>query len=167
VNFAPAKDGICGNGRLFRPPPTVGCALVFLIRRDQHPSPRSTPLAQPISSRAACGRFDFVAAGSVAPENTCLAGYCLPRWFIGPSATAPLLLAPLLTARRMAVVGASRSFPPVSAKVASPSRQRPPGLGGRNWSSCPRFAVGMPIAGHPPHRSGQARFGHPALTSGV
>src|SRR5262249_42145187 len=30
-----------------------------------------------------------------------------------------------------------------------------------------RIAVGMPIAGHPPHRSGQARFGHPALTLGV
>jgi hypothetical protein len=29
------------------------------------------------------------------------------------------------------------------------------------------IAVGMPITGHPPHRSGQARFGHPALTSGV
>jgi hypothetical protein len=29
------------------------------------------------------------------------------------------------------------------------------------------IAVGMPIAGHPPHRSGQARFGHPALTLGV
>jgi hypothetical protein len=34
-------------------------------------------------------------------------------------------------------------------------------------SNGPRIAVGMPIAGHPPHRSGQARFGHPALTLGV
>jgi hypothetical protein len=31
----------------------------------------------------------------------------------------------------------------------------------------PRIAVGMPIAGHPPHRSGQARFEHPAPTSSV
>ena len=37
----------------------------------------------------------------------------------------------------------------------------------RNGSSCPRIAVGMPITGHPPHRSGQARFEHPVLTSGV
>jgi hypothetical protein len=31
----------------------------------------------------------------------------------------------------------------------------------------PWIAVGMPVAGHPPHRSGQARFEHPALTLGV
>ena len=30
-----------------------------------------------------------------------------------------------------------------------------------------RIAVGMPITGHPPHRSGQARFEHPAPTLGV
>ena len=30
-----------------------------------------------------------------------------------------------------------------------------------------RIAVGTPIAGRPPHRSGQARFRHPAPTSGV
>ena len=29
------------------------------------------------------------------------------------------------------------------------------------------IAVGMPIAGHPPHRSGRAEFPHPAPTSGV
>jgi TIR domain len=29
------------------------------------------------------------------------------------------------------------------------------------------IAVGMPITGHPPHRSGQARFEHPAPTLGV
>jgi len=31
----------------------------------------------------------------------------------------------------------------------------------------PRIAVGMPIAGHPPHRSGRAQFEHPAPTLGV
>ncbi len=30
-----------------------------------------------------------------------------------------------------------------------------------------RIAVGMPVAGHPPHRSGQARFEHPALTLSI
>ena len=30
-----------------------------------------------------------------------------------------------------------------------------------------RIAVGMPIAGHPPHRSGHAQFTHPAPTLGV
>ena len=29
------------------------------------------------------------------------------------------------------------------------------------------FALGTPIAGRPPHRSGRARFEHPAPTSGV
>jgi hypothetical protein len=29
------------------------------------------------------------------------------------------------------------------------------------------MAVGMPITGHPPHGSGQARFEHPAPTLGV
>ena len=40
---------------------------------------------------------------------------------------------------------------------------RPPG----NVSNRPRIAVGMPIAGHPPHRSGRAQFEHPAPTLGV
>jgi hypothetical protein len=31
----------------------------------------------------------------------------------------------------------------------------------------PKFAVGTSIAGRPPHRSGRARFEHPAPTSGV
>src|SRR5262249_35139576 len=31
----------------------------------------------------------------------------------------------------------------------------------------PRIAVGMPIAGHPPHGSGRAQFEHPAPTLGV
>ena len=30
-----------------------------------------------------------------------------------------------------------------------------------------RFAVGMTITGHPPHRPGQAQFGHSALILGV
>jgi hypothetical protein len=30
-----------------------------------------------------------------------------------------------------------------------------------------RIAVGMAIAGHPPHGSGRAQFGHPAPTLGV
>jgi hypothetical protein len=37
--------------------------------------------------------------------------------------------------------GASRSLPRVSAKVASPKRQRPLRLGGRNRSSCPNPAI--------------------------
>src|SRR5664279_4290411 len=32
----------------------------------------------------------------------------------------------------------------------------------RHISTLPRFAVGMLIAEHPPHRSGRARFEHPA-----
>src|SRR5215469_15405054 len=35
-----------------------------------------------------------------------------------------------------------------------------------NVSCGSRIAVGMPIAGHPPHRSGRAQFEHPAPTLG-
>jgi hypothetical protein len=42
---------------------------------------------------------------------------------------------------RMAAVGASSSLPPIPAKVASPSRQRPLRLGDGNRSSCPIAAV--------------------------
>ena len=37
----------------------------------------------------------------------------------------------------------------------------------RNGREEARIAVGMPITGHPPHRSGRAQFGHPAPTLGV
>src|SRR5271165_5919270 len=54
-----------------------------------------------------------------------------------------------------------------SSMLPSPSGW---GLGLRGYSlSRPllRIAVGTPIAGRPPHRSGRARFRHPAPTSGV
>jgi hypothetical protein len=41
----------------------------------------------------------------------------------------------------MAGIGASSSLPPIPAKVASPSRQRPLRLGDGNRSSCPEAAI--------------------------
>jgi len=57
------------------------------------------------------------------------------------------------------------------SRVASPSAYCMPhrrpcwrlGAGRVGW----RIAVGMPIAGHPPHGSGRAQFEHPAPTLGV
>ena len=41
------------------------------------------------------------------------------------------------------------------------------GICSSKMSSERYIAVGTPVAGRPPHRSGQARFRHPAPTSGV
>ena len=47
------------------------------------------------------------------------------------------------------------------------ARQRPFTRSSRSGRVRPRIAVGMPIAGHPPHGSGRAQFEHPAPTLGV
>src|ERR1700719_4283433 len=60
---------------------------------------------------------------------------------MSPVASMPAQQSPIVAAltrlRGTAGIGASSSLPPIPAKVASPSRQRPLRLGDGNRSSCP------------------------------
>src|SRR6266513_715041 len=73
-------------------------------------------------------------------------------------------LAGLVALRRQADMRADRPGMDEALRLVD---RRPVGQGNDRTDPGGRIAVGMPITGHPPHRTGRAAFPHPAPTLDV
>jgi hypothetical protein len=80
---------------------------------------------------------DFrVIAGSFAHSQFSAKMNCAAAVYVPANGRVSVDLSGSIGAARTAGIGACSSLLPIPAKVASPNRQRPFGLGGENWSSC-------------------------------